>query len=310
MTLLAAFALASCSSDETAEVSADSTIQIEAGVAEASTKAVINSDYNKTLDVVFGRLDNPGYAPAFTTWLYGTRMAGDGSQVVSFGVALKYNSATVRMVGLYPRPEVAVASIASPIAYKITGNEDLMATEYQDGTALLPFKPFTFRHYLTQLQVKCVGSAEAIKAWGAIKSIKVKDVPTNLNMTVDATAAGAVLDVNTNNQSASLSFHNSPTQIVTAEEEKPTIGYCMIYPEKSLGTVGKPVTLEVSTAYDGRGGAGTAKTVTIGNISGGVRKGEAHQLTLIFSTDGEIAIEADIAPWELGSGSSSVIKPS
>ena len=54
----------------------------------------------------------------------------------------------------------------------------------------------------------------------------------------------------------------------------------------------------------------SAKRITVNNISKGARQGYAHLITLIFTVDGEIVIEADIAPWTPGSSTSTVIKPS
>ena len=83
------------------------------------------------------------------------------------------------------------------------------------------------------------------------------------------------------------------------------IGYCIIYPEENLGTPSLPITLDVLTAYDGTNPdnprqMNTAKKITINNIREGVKEGYAHLITLIFSSDGEIVIEADIAPWSPG----------
>lgn len=316
MGLLATISLASCSNDETeAGISANAAIEISAGLADAETKAVINSGYDKKLDVTFGFLQ--GNASNFTNWYNGIRMAGEGNQLVTFGdetlTYASYANTQTKMIGIYPRP-VVNGSVSSPIAYTIDGDMDLMATECQTADKDNPFKPFIFNHKLTQLQIKCVGSAEAIKSWGDIKSIKVNDQPVDLKLNVLPSNVEATLEINGNATKQSLPFFNCPTKIVTSKEENPVIGYCMIYPEENLGTPSLPITLDVLTAYDGTNPdnprqMGAAKKITINNISEGVKEGYAHLITLIFSSDGEIVIEADIAPWSPGSSTSTVVKP-
>lgn len=312
MSLLAALSLASCSNDETEVASQAATdVRISAGLADAETKAVINSGYGEKLDVMFGFLEGNG--STFNRWYNGVRMAGEGNQFVSFDETLKYNnysSTKTTMTGIYPRP--AVSNPNSPIAYTIDGDMDLMATESQTADKDNPFKPFMFRHKLTQLQVKCVGSADAIKAWGNIKSVKVLDQSVNLNLTV---VPGVEPTVSVNGSSkGALDFFNCPSKIVTAKEENPQIGYCMIYPEENLGMPANPIELEVLTDYDGTNPdsprvLNTAKKITVKNIARGARQGYAHLITLIFTVDGEITIEADIAPWTPGSSTSTIIKP-
>jgi len=312
MGLLAALSMAGCSNDET-EVTPVADVRISAGLADAETKAVINAGYDEKLDVMFGYLEGSG--SSFSKWYPGVRMAGAGNQFVSFDETLKYNSYTstkTTMAGIYPRP-ASGGSVSSPIAYKIDGDMDLMATESQTADKDNPFVPFMFRHQLTQLQVKCVGSDEAIKAWGNIKSVKVANQAVNLQLKV---VPGVTPSLSKSNSSTeSLSFFNCPSKIVTAKEENPQIGYCMIYPEDNLGTAANALTLEVMTDYDGTNPdnprtLNSAKRITVNNISKGARQGYAHLITLIFTVDGEIVIEADIAPWTPGSSTSTVIKPS
>ena len=313
MGLLATLSLASCSNDEAEVKSGASTdLRISAGLADAETKAVINSGYDEKLDVMFGFLEGSG--STFRDWHAGVRMAGEGNQFVSFEQTLKYanySSTKTTMTGIYPRP--AASNPSSPIAYKIDGDMDLMATESQTADKDNPFVPFTFVHQLTQLQIKCVGSVDAIKAWGGIKSVKVAGQPVDLELTV-VPGATPSLALARNAQKEALPFFNCPSKIVTAKEENPQIGYCMIYPEDNLGTASNPLTLEVLTDYDGTNPdcprvLNVAKQIGIKNISKGARQGYAHLITLIFTVDGEITIEADIAPWTPGSSTSTIIKP-
>lgn len=312
MGLLASITLASCSNDETEVASAGTDVRISAGLADAETKAVINSGYDEKLDVVFGYVEGSGNS--YTSWYNGVRMAGEGNQFVSFEEILKYNQSTdiqTRMVGVYPRP--ASASVSNPIAYTIDGDMDLMVTEGQTANKENPFQPFMFNHQLTQLQVKCVGSEDAIKAWGNIRSVKVTNQPVNLRLSL---VPGTPHSLSTSNGSLeSLPFHNCPTKIVTAKEENPQIGYCMIYPQNNMGMSDNPIELEILTDFDGSDPANPRKLsqpkkIKVENIAKGARRGYAHLITLVFTVDKEITVEADIAPWTPGNGTSTVIKPS
>lgn len=313
MGLLASITLASCSNDETEVASAGTDVRISAGLADAETKAVINSGYDEKLDVVFGYVEGSG--SSYTSWYNGVRMAGEGNQFVSFEEILKYNQNTdvkTRMVGVYPRP--ASTPNGSTMSYTIDGDMDLMVTEGQTADKETPFQPFLFSHQLTQLQVKCVGSEDAIKAWGNIKSVKVKNQPVNLSLSL-VPGTPHSLSVNGSGSTQSLSFHNYPTRIVTAKEENPQIGYCMIYPQNNMGMSENPIELEIMTDFDGSSPTNpqqlrTAKTISVENIAKGARRGYAHLITLVFTVDKEITVEADIAPWTPGNGTSTVIKPS
>lgn len=108
-----------------------------------------------------------------------------------------------------------------------------------------------------------------------------------------------------------LSVFSCPKSIVTAEETEPQIGYLMLYPEADLGAANKAITLEVMTQYNGDGTTVmvTPKTVTISNITGGVKAGQSHLITLTFSISGEITAETGIAEWIPGNGGGSIVKP-
>ena len=82
----------------------------------------------------------------------------------------------------------------------------------------------------------------------------------------------------------------------------------MLYPVTDLGTVSNALTVDVTGEYNG---TETTKTITINNIAGGLKKGISHQLTLIFTVDGDISASAtaDIADWVSGNAGSSVVTP-
>ena len=73
-----------------------------------------------------------------------------------------------------------------------------------------------------------------------------------------------------------------------------------------MGTAVSAISLEVKARYSG---SEKTLTVPIDNITGGVKAGESHLITLNFTVDGEISIEAGIAEWKPGNGGSSDVIP-
>lgn len=309
LSLLATLALSSCSNDEeVVALPAATNMELSAGIGEA-TRAVIDAGYGSDLEVAFMRMNNPANN---TTWITptidATRAGGSGNTAITFATAQTYSSdnGISALIGYYPRKKLETgATDPVSVKYDITGDEDIMATELQTGAANDQFAPFTFQHLLTQLQFKCAGSAEAANKWTAISSIKIKNVATGLTLSLDK-AAGATLAV-TGSANQELSVVNCPTTVsAPSAEADPQIGYLMVYPVADMGTESAAIALEVKATYNE-----TEKTlnVPINNISGGAQAGQSHLITLNFTIDGEITIEAGIAEWQPGNGGSSTITP-
>lgn len=296
--------MSSCSNDEeSAAAGSLNEIKVDAGIGK-STRAVIESDYAFNLEMSFARIDEPGTKDVWTA-IVAERAAGGGDQAVEFTPKQVYldSEAKSGLIGYYPRAALANATNPATVSYTITGDEDIMATELQTGASTDKFKSFTFQHLLTQLQFKCTGSADAIKKWSAITSIKVKDVSTSLTLSLDKTS-GASLATG-GGAPASLGVLNCPTK-VSKTNDAPTIGYLMLYPESNMGTSTSAINLEVEATYDN---VPKTLTVPVNNITGGVKKGESHLITLTFAEDGTIAVEAGIADWKNGNGGSSTVTP-
>lgn len=302
--MLATAFLCSCSNEEEPAVGGIAeAMQVSAGIGEA-TRAVIDADYSSDLNVSFARLDNPTSNSKWTA-IDAIRLGGVGNTSVTFATTQTYLSANVQsaLIGYYP--QASLNGDENPtVSYTITGDEDVMATEVQTGSANDKFSPFTFQHLLTQLQFKCSGSAEAVDKWTKVSSITVKDVYNTLSLSLDKTT-GATLTT-TGSNDADLAVLNCPTEVSVSDAVDPQIGYLMVYPEADMGTESAPITLEVIAVYEGQ-----KKTleVPISNISGGAQKGQSHLITLNFTVDGEITIEAGIAEWQPGNGGSSTITP-
>lgn len=281
-------------------------IEVSAGIGEA-TRAAIDADYDSDLDIAFARLDEP---EAATDWqtpaIDAVRAGGEGNTAIAFTPAQKYvaDDKPSALIGFYPRAAIAQKANPATVSYTISGDDDLMATQVLTGKASAPFAAFTFRHLLTQLQIRCSGSAEAIRKWTAIASISAKDVPTALTLSLDKTSGATLASAGTSDQV--LAVKNCPKVVATADAANPATGYVLLLPTATMGTASAPIRLEVKATYDG-----VSKTVIVpvDNIDGGAQAGQSHLLTLTFLLDGTIAATAGIAPWQPGNGGSATVTP-
>ena len=306
--MLAVAFLAGCTNtEEPVTANSEEAIRITAGIGEP-TRAVIDAGYGADLNVSFARIDNQ---PAGMNWntpsIDAIRTGGAGNTAITFEQEQNYLAANgvSALIGYYPR-KTSEAGTANPlrVVYTITGDEDIMATEIQMGWLAAPFEVFTFNHLLTQLQFVCVGSAEAVAKWTAVTSITVKDVTTELTLSLDKTTGAGLTATGVANKS--LLAKNCPAAVSVVGQAVPQTGYLMLYPVADMGTAVAAVDLEVKATYDG---VGKTLPVSITNIDGGVQAGQSHLITLTFAEDGTIIGEAGIAVWQPGNGGSSIITP-
>lgn len=304
--LVAAFAGSCTHQEEPLAADMRQVIEVSAGIGEA-TRAVIDADHNSNLDIAFARLDEP---EAATDWqmpaIDAVRVGGEGNTAITFTLAQKYvaDDKPSALIGYYPRAAITQKANPATVLYTITGDDDLMATQVLTGKASAPFAPFTFRHLLTQLQIRCSGSAEAIGKWTAITSISVKNVSTALTLSLDKTS-GASLAA-TDAADKTLTVKNAPSVVAATDAATPATGYVLLLPTATMGTVTTPILLEVKATYDG---ASKTLSVPVSNIDGGALAGQSHLITLTFALDGTITAAAGIAPWEPGNGGSSTVTP-
>ena len=309
MNVLAAACLGGCTNtEEPVTDSRAEAIEATAGIAE-TTRAVITGGYANSLEVSFARMDNPDEAGSkwVASAIDATRAGGAGNQVITFESEQSYlpEEGKSVLIGYHPRqPLTGGGTQSASVAYNITGDEDIMATEVQIGSLTDKFEPFTFQHLLTQLQFRCTGSTGAIEKWTAVTSIKVKNVATGLKLSLDKTEGAQLTATGEANQT--LTVKNYPSEVSLPDAENPSTGYLLLYPTVNWGTEDLPISLEVKGTYDGN-----AKTlnVAVSNISEGVKAGYSHLITLTFTEDGKIAVETGIAEWQPGNNGSTIITP-
>lgn len=274
-----------------------------------TTRVVINAGYANNLNVSFARIDNFATASDWNSpAIDAVRTGGAGKTSISFNPEQNYLSGNIQsaLIGYYPRKGLeSGTSNPANVKYEITGEEDIMATEVQTGSLNQKFTSLTFQHLLTQLQFKCIGSAEAVTQWTGVTSINVANAHTALNLSLNK-MTGAKLTA-TGSANRTLTVKNCPGAVSVATAINSPTGYLMLFPVTNMGTEAAPINLEVTATYKGKE---STQELAIDNISEGVKAGQSHLITLTFTEDGKIVAEAGIAEWLSGNGGSVVVTPS
>lgn len=243
-------------------------IELNAGVMEITTKAVIEK--GEAFDAkVLASSKSKDYSTNNLLWT--TENAGNISVGTDDAVAfnpIQYYPAdgdAIYMIGIAPRPTETINN--GTINYTITGEEDIMfASEISGSKNDKADKALAFKHLLTQLKIKVVAeNQEAIDAWGTITSIEVVDPATVLTLNLkDGTIAEAATPAKTN-----LPLKGFTTGMLIPNNDKSeaatVAGYSMVLPKTtgnyqlmvktSKNTTGMPITpsltkLDASTAYE------------------------------------------------------------
>ena len=148
------------------------------------------------------------------------------------------------------------------------------------------------------------GGAGNTAKWTAVTSITVKNVTTELKLSLDKTTGAGLTATGATDKS--LPVKSCPATVSVVGQATPRTGYLMLYPVVDMGTVAAAIDLEVKATY---GGEVKTLPVSIMNIDGGVQAGQSHLITLTFAEDGTIIAEAGIAVWQPGNDGSSIITP-
>ena len=326
--------LAGCTSNEITDnkrepiVVGDQEIVLTSGLGNVTsipdTRAVINSGLpTGGLDVTILRLDETGSTPAFPAWnTVGTVPAeiksghiDENTNQVAFNdgatptptLTHEYyqaNGNKTRLQGWYPKANTVTAGV---ISWTIAGDNDIMLSNYKDGTKVSgdrfgSTKVLTFEHLLTQIVVKAYAvNAASLTAWGGIENISIKDFnPTCAvtlgNITTSATeltpvfsgsASGTNLPIikkSTNDQTAIVYDATKGLEYDTTNDptKATPCGYVMFQPGAA-----NTVTLVIKTKKGGT----IEKTLTAALV-----RGTAYNVVLKFTSE-EIVPEVAITDW-------------
>lgn len=278
-------------------------IKLNAGVS-ATTKAIITPDFTEDFKVFFFKPANGTTA----TWDSGETLEAtvkgtpvDGKHAIIFDTKQYYDDAEANntyLAACYTDGLTPTANLSGGnITFTITGQEDIMATEGKSGNKKTPFTSFTFNHLLTQIDVVLKGDAAAQAAFGKIKLIRIKQVPTELKLTLAGSpqiapvANGTTGDIEIYNETAGVDLAPNTDDATTGHT-------VMIYNQATngiYGTTDAPLTLEVVSE---KGGTDGTSTVTIENVTNGLQPSQKHIITLNFKE--KINATATVAAWTSG----------
>lgn len=332
--ILPLIALAGCASNEITDnqrepvIVGDQEIVLTSGVGTVSstnTRAVINSTLpTGGLDVKILRLDVTGETSTFPDWNTAGTVPTDvksahvdaTTQQVAFNDGAtptpvetheyyQANGNKTRLQGWYPNDG---ALAAGKITWTIKGDNDIMISNYQDGSKTSgdrfgENKVLTFEHLLTQIKVKAYAeNAAALAAWGGIEHISIKDFNPTCEVTLGdiTTSAAEELTTTFSGKKAGTNLYIIPKstddQTVIAYDaakgleydttgdkgEATPCGYAMFQPGAASA-----VTLAIKTKKGGT----IDKTLTVE-----LKHGTAYNVTLKF-TSTEIVPEVAITNW-------------
>lgn len=304
MLMIAAFHTLTGCSDGDPVPPLSKAVQIE-GAIGSSTRAVINSGYEKDLEVCFARSDGGG------AWrpLPAVRTGGTGRTPIVFTELQFYPSGSkqVKLSGYYPRTGVVDQT---SVTFTLTdGATDLMATGPLSGSTPAPITTCTFRHLLTQLKFVCFSNQPEL--WGKVTKIEVGDIHSRQAYALTAASpllqpvdAAGVLDLRSirSAEDATLALY---TGSLGVESALFAVQDSILVPTQQSGTEAKPLLLYITTE---KGGVGIAKPegyrhtawlVVADDDEGitGVQAGYSHRIELFFTNSEIKVVSVSVDPW-------------
>lgn len=304
--LLAVLSVSQGCSDDPAHEDLSKALHLE-GTIGTSTRAVINSGYEKDLDVCFARSDQG------SLWhqLSAVRIGGIGRTPIVFTEPQFYpdDDREVRLNGYYPGFGWTGNVQEQPI-YTITdGSTDLMATGLLSGSYSKPVTTCMFRHLLTQLKFVCFSDQPDM--WGAITKIEVQDIHRQQTFTlsdkipvlspVESSATFSLSSICTSEDKRLELYSGSPGSL----PESLVVQDSILVPTQEAGTERYPLILHITTQKGGigiekPGGYQHTAALVVKNADtgeSGVQAGFSHRVEMSF-TNSEIEIVAvSVEPW-------------
>lgn len=284
---------------------AETTVRLEGAIGLSATRAVIDSGYEKDLDVCFARQDETVVSSgSYGAWSLcnATRNGGKSNRPILFDELQLYPSdgSQIRLHGYYPADNGKATLVDGGIQFTVDGSTDIMATGLLTGSMYAPVTLCTFRHLLTQLQFVCYSSHP--DNWGSITNIQVVGVYAKQKL--DLMLGSPLLsNISSDGEVQNLTvqdIQNMPIPEVTdPENELPEAqGYILLPVQPVDGTNTHPFHLLVTTTKDGRGNEVSTTSDVYLSIEGGFLVGRRHLITLSFTDGNNIeAISVDVMEW-------------
>ena len=296
---LAAMTACTSEGDPIDEVDVKVPIELNAGVLEISSKAVVNPGDAFEAQVIASETTK-----TYTTSLWTESGAGnisvDTDGKVSFNPIQYYpaDGKTIYMIGYSPR---ATASNGK-VAYTIQGDNDIMVSNEISGSRTNKSstgKELNFKHLLTQLQIKVIAAdKDAIDAWGDITSIEVVDASTTVELdltqgVLTETSSKTIANVHVDYDfTTALTLPNSAAS-PTAEEAKPA-GNVMVLPSDTK----YQLLIKTEKNTDG---------ITIDPSVVSTEASKAYEIKLTFKAS-NVDVTASVGQWEPVTGGTGTVE--
>ncbi len=277
------------------------------GAIGTSTRGVINSGYEKDLDVCFARSDQG------SGWqeLPAVRIGGIGRTPIVFAELQFYpdDNREVRLNGYYPGSGWTGNVQERPVYTVTDGSTDLMATGLLSGSYSKPVTTCTFRHLLTQLKFLCFSDQPDM--WGAITKIEVEDIHRQQTFAlsdkmpvlspVESSATFSLSSICTG-EGKTLELYTGSSGSIS---ESLIIQDSVLVPTQGAGTEQYPLILHITTQ---KGGVGiekpggyqhTAILVVKDTNTGesGVQAGFSHRVEMSFTNSEIEIVSVSVDPW-------------
>ncbi|WP_099465222.1 fimbrillin family protein [Parabacteroides provencensis] len=294
----------SCSDGKDDPIPVPTEVHLEGAIGSA-TRAVINSGYEKDLDVCFARQDETSKGSAvYGNWniCLAKRTNGNGRRPIVFAESQLYpiQGENTRLHGYYPADNGKATLVNGGVQFSVDGTTDIMATGLLTGSMDAPVTLCTFRHLLTQLQFVCYSSHP--DKWGSIKNIEIVGVHTKQELDL-VLVSPSLSNVSSNGDVRDLTvqdIQDLPIPEVTdpGNALPDAQGYVLLPVQPVDGTKEHPLYVRITTTKDGRGNEVLTTSDVCLSVEGGFQTGKRHLITLSFTDGNSIdAVSVGVEPW-------------
>lgn len=273
-------------------------IKMSTGVGEITTKATATTAFSNTpITILRQDIDNTNgetnWSSDFISKDY--RLTGANITLDKDQKYFNNDGSKKSMFIGYSNTANATSNNDGTVSYTITGNEDLLCTqELNVGTKtqqeLTP--KLNFKHMLSQVEIKVIGTEKADELFGTINSISLV-MPTSIKVTLK-TAVATATNSETNDITIFTNSSNKKISELSAISE--ALGSIFVLP--GYGKTDTNLTIKLATTVNAEN---KELTVTINNIAttvdasekNGLLAGYKHVITLTFNDNITISSEID-----------------
>lgn len=275
-------------------------IKLNAGVGAITTKASEVEQFTdakvtllrQDVDNSTGTTDWGNTATQYDYTLTGTNIPLDATQ--------KYfnNDVSKKSIFIGYYPTTGATRSNDKVTYVITGEEDLMCTqELNTGIKTSPeLNPkLTFKHLLSQIELKIAGTTKADDVFGTINSISLS-MPTNVEVSLKSTTA--TKGSGATDQAIELFNNTTSKKISDLATESETNTLASKFVLAGYGTSSNVLTIKIKVT---KNSVESEKTVVIKDITttvdstpvAGLIVGRKHIITLTFNDNITITSEIE-----------------